>query len=456
MVVAEVSFTSRCGPTPTGFGRLLCALLRWLPLSLVLVLGTTLAQAEPLRLAPGVADQPLWPAVRVLVDAGNRFEAASLARAPSNFERPAIGVAGNLGRVDATIWLRAPLHVAGDEPLQRILEIDYPALNRVDVYLVRGGLIVSHQVLGNSLPMHERVLASRTLAAPLTLAPGDHELLLRVQTETSAVLPITLRTPASFMRYESRVQLVQGLIFGLGLCMLLYSLLHWLHLREGLFLHYALLLAGNGLFTLAFFGIGPQWVWPHWPALSMQVAPVGIMLAIAAAATFMISALGVREINLLAWRVLHAVAALALAGLAANLLGLLDYRASQTLVTVLGLTVPLVVLPLAFARARRGDRAAVLILAGWAFYMMGAFTTAGLLRGFIEPTFWSQHIYPFTLLVEMTAWMAVLGMRVQSIHRSADRAQLEADAQRRLAETDALTGLPQPTRAAIAPDQGAA
>jgi len=45
-------------------------------------------------------------------------------------------------------------------------------------------------------------------------------------------------------------------------------------------------------------------------------------------------------------------------------------------------------------------------------------------------------------MIEMTAWMAVLGLRVQSIHRNADRVQLEADAQRRLAETDALTGLP--------------
>ncbi|MCC6247759.1 MAG: GGDEF domain-containing protein, partial [Rubrivivax sp.] len=34
------------------------------------------------------------------------------------------------------------------------------------------------------------------------------------------------------------------------------------------------------------------------------------------------------------------------------------------------------------------------------------------------------------------------GLRVQRIHRDADRMQMEAEAQRRLAETDALTGLP--------------
>ena len=38
--------------------------------------------------------------------------------------------------------------------------------------------------------------------------------------------------------------------------------------------------------------------------------------------------------------------------------------------------------------------------------------------------------------------MAVLGLRVQTIHRSADRARLESETLRALSQTDALTGLP--------------
>ena len=69
---------------------------------------------------------------------------------------------------------------------------------------------------------------------------------------------------------------------GLALCMLLYSLAHWLGLRDPVFLDYALLLLGNSVFSLAYFGIGAQHLWPDAPGLSMQIAPMGIMLAVVA------------------------------------------------------------------------------------------------------------------------------------------------------------------------------
>jgi diguanylate cyclase (GGDEF)-like protein len=121
--------------------------------------------------------------------------------------------------------------------------------------------------------------------------------------------------------------------------------------------------------------------------------------------------------------------------------GLLGYRPAQSLVTVLGLVFTLGVLPVAFVRARRGERVASNMLFGWAFYILGAVTMAGLLRGYVEPTVWTQHLYPFSTTIEMSAWMAVLGLRVQTIHRKAVQTRVEADALRALAHTDALTGL---------------
>ncbi|MBK9135428.1 MAG: diguanylate cyclase [Betaproteobacteria bacterium] len=397
--------------------------------------------AAPALVVPAAADLVLWPAVTLLADPDQRFDAATLAAARERFARPE-GVPGNLGRRDETVWLRARLVVAGPAPLARVFEIDYPPLNRVDLYLLREGRVVSHQVLGNALRGSERPMQTRTHAAPLVLGAGEHEILLRVQTLSSMVLPMALRTEASFTRHEAHVQLVQGLVFGVALCMLMYSVLHWLNLRDVVFMQYALLLLGNLLFVLAYFGIGPQWLWPEWPELSTRVAPLGVLLAVAAGARFMDNTLVVREVSPFASRALRALVMLALLALAANLSGLSGYRATQSAATVFGLVVPLIVVPVAFVRARRAERIALAILAGWLVYFFGALSMAGLLRGRVEPHFLSQHLYPLSLLIEMTAWMAVLGLRVQRIHRDADRMQMEAEAQRRLAETDALTGLP--------------
>ncbi|MFO1267316.1 MAG: diguanylate cyclase [Rubrivivax sp.] len=437
---------------PAGHARAAGAAEHWLRRLARLALAWLLlaaaaapAAADPVQrlpVDPALEAIALWPAVTLLVDRGERFDAATLAREPARFARPESGAPGNLGRLDATVWLRVPLRVNGDAPVQRVLEIDYPPLDRVDVHLVREGRIVLQRVLGNHLRGSERPLASRTHALPLLLQPGDQELLLRVRTLSSVVLPMTLLSAASFTAHESRVQVVQGLFFGAALCMLMYSLVHWLNLRDRVFGQYALLLAGNMVFLLCYFGIGAQWLWPEWPALSTRLVLPGVLLAAAAGATFMNNALAVREVSAAAARLLRGIAALAMLGLAGYAFGLTGYGATQTLVTVLGVAVPAVVVPVAFVRARRGERTAAIVLAGWGVYLAGTFATAGLLRGHLEPTFWTQHLYPFTTMIEMTAWMAVLGLRVQQIHRDADRMQLEAEAQRRLAETDALTGLP--------------
>ncbi len=260
-----------------------------------------------------VDDRPsidVWPNVTLLADAEHRYTAEQLVASPQRFAAPT-GTASNLGRRAETIWLRVPVLVPGQPPgtphQRRVLEIDYPTLNLVELSVWRDGQRVASHRMGNRLALGDRPMATRTLSAPLELAPGPYVLLMRVQTLTSVVLPITLRSTEAFTRHESQVQLTQGLLLGLALCMMLYSLAHWLHLHDAVFLDYTLLLAGNTVFSLTYFGIGPTWLWPEWPQLSEQAAPMGIMLAVVAGTRFTRATLAVREVSvavdaLLAWR----------------------------------------------------------------------------------------------------------------------------------------------------------
>ncbi|MDO9072139.1 MAG: diguanylate cyclase [Rubrivivax sp.] len=398
------------------------------------------AAAQPL-LVDGRSAVPVWPAVTVLADAEGLLTPEQAVAAAALFKQPE-GTPSNLGRSASTVWLRFPLTVPGGETVRRVLQIDYPLLHRVDLYLLHDGQIAQHARMGSALRLSERAMNTRTHAAPLVLAPGAHEVLLRVHTQSSLVLPITLRTFEDFTAHESREQLVQGIAIGLALCMLMYSLTQGVGLRDTLFLDYALLVGANIVFTLAYFGIGAQYLWPEFPALSLKVAPMAVMVAVAAGTRFMSAALAVHEVSPFIARLLHGVSVGAVLALAATAFNLVDYRTAQTLVTVLGLSTTAMVLPAAYIRARSGERTAYYMLFGWAFYTLGAVVTAGLLRGLVEPTFLSQHVYPFSLMIEMAAWMAVLSLRVQAIHRNADRARVETETMRALAQTDALTGLP--------------
>ncbi|URI06912.1 sensor domain-containing diguanylate cyclase [Aquincola tertiaricarbonis] len=428
-------------------------LLRRFPLLLCcLVLVVGLGRASPALAAPGksatgpvqVDDRSritLWPAVTLRHDAEHNLPLEEVMAAPGLFQKP-VGTPANLGRMPDTLWLRIPLQVAGTAPVQRVFGIDYPPLDRVDVYLVAGGQVLSHVRMGSSLEHELRPLRSRTLAAPLDLPPGASELYVRVWARSSMVLPMTLRTPEAFAEHEARGQLLQGLLAGLAVAMLMYSIAHGVALRDGMFGYYALLLAGNMVFFMSYFGILAQHVWPHAPQLAQEISPQAVLIAVFGGSAFMSRALAVGEVSRWAARLLQLLGWIALAGLAAYHLGWMDFRAVQGLATLMGLLPTCIALPIAVLRARRGDRTATVMVLGWSVFLVGTAALVGTILGKLQPTFWALHLYPLATMCEMAVWMVVLALRVQAIHRHAERARVETHRLRDLAHTDALTGLP--------------
>ncbi|MCV2218515.1 diguanylate cyclase [Thauera sp. Sel9] len=421
--------------------KLLLFVCWWLGFAFAFAQAQPPPLSQPLHLDQHSTAVNVWPALGLLRDPVGTLAVEDVLAQRARFAAPE-STPGNLGRTADAVWLKLPLHVGGTQPLHRVLEFDYPSLNLVDVYLVADGRVLRHWRLGNQLRLSERPLPSRSHATRMDLPPGASELFMRVQTTSTMVLPITLRSAEDFTAHESQAQLLQGMFIGLALCMLLYSLAHWTSLHDTLFGYYAVLLGGNVVFLLSYFGIGPLYLWPDLPQLSQQIAPLGVLVSVAAATVFIRRALRVHEASRIADWLLRAVGMMAALGIAAALLGVLPYRSMQTLVTILGLATVGVAVPIAFLRTRQGEVAGRYMLAGWAVYCIGAATMAALLRGYIEPTFWAQYLYAASMMVEMAAWMGVLGLRVQAIHRSADRARVESDTLRALAHTDALTGLP--------------
>lgn len=239
------------------------------------------------------------------------------ARVASSRFRAPIGAQGPLGLSKVGVWLRLPLQVAPDSDGHWVLDIDYPPLNRVDIHLVASERVVQSATLGNLQPFANRPLASRSMALPLALAPAAQaELWLRVQTHGGLVLPISVSKPAEFHGRAMREQLLQGVLGGLGLCLVFYSLMQWVALREHLFGKYALLTTASVLFSVFQFGIGAQLLWPDQPWIERHAGSLCALLASAGSSLFVEHALRPH-----AWRpfglLMKAVAALLLASAAA-------------------------------------------------------------------------------------------------------------------------------------------
>lgn len=409
---------------------------------LSLTLAGTLAAAQaPLLLDRHVPTVDTWPALRVLADPTQELTLDGAQKRLDEFAVPAVPY-GNFGVRREALWLHAPVRRLGGSA-EWVLELDYAPLNRIDVYLVGASGVLRHAVLGNALAAEQRPMRSRGHAVTLEL-PRDVplQLYVRVQTTSSMIVPMRLYAQDAFVAQESSRQMLQGLLFGISLALLFYSLANGVSLRDPLYAQYAVMLIGVTTFFLSYTGIGHQYLWSQQTGLLGKIAPLGVLLAMVGGSLFAGNAMRVQVRHPWTHRGLQAVAAVAGTTIVLSVLGLLDYRPTQLIASLIGPIPVVLALRVALAQARAGDRVAVLMVIGWGAYTLGAISIALLLRGAIDADFAGQHLFQFCSLVEMFAWVRVLGMRVEDVRRDAERAQLEKDALHSLAHTDPLTGLP--------------
>ncbi|MFT3819047.1 MAG: diguanylate cyclase [Rubrivivax sp.] len=416
-------------------------LRRWLALALCLAAWQAPASAQTLLLDAATRSAPAWPALRMLADPSGTLTAAQVLARRAAFSVPD-GPHANLGPRAEPVWLLLSLRSSADAPSQWMLSVDYPSIDRVDVYQPSQP-DAAVQVIGRALPFALHPVPSAVHAARLTLAPGQaHELLLRVHTRSTMVLPITLSTPDAFYAAEAGRQLLQGLMSGAMLCLLLYGLTQWVSVRDGMFLAYALVTAGTGLFFFSYSGLGPQHLWGGNQWLSVNLAPLSVLFALVGACWFVERVLEVRQTQPWIARTLHALGLAGGLAALAFMAGLIDYPVAQRVATALGPLPMLLAIPVAWRRARSGQRVGAYMLLGWGAYGVATLTMAALLRGWVGANPWTENAFQAGAMFEMLMWMRVLAVRLEDLRASAQRAHIERDALRSLALTDALTGLP--------------
>jgi diguanylate cyclase len=338
-------------------------------------------------------------------------------------------------------WLRIPYSVAPGGDGTWIFDVDYALLQRIDLYDVRAGKVVRQVTLGNAQPYAARPMRGRSHAAPLELAAGaSGELLLRIDTPGARIVPLKLARVSAFHGRALHEQLLQGALGGLGAFLLVFSLVQWLHLRESLYLKYALLVTCSTVFSLHFFGIGEMYLWTDLAWIDLHFAGVTSMLAAAATALFVEEALA-SDLDPWLRRALRAVAAIQALGALAYALDWIDIRAVAVFMSTTGLAPALIGLPGAIARTRRGDSVGSWFLVAWLGYFVASAILVGVVRGRIGADFWTLHSFQFGATLDMLIFMRIALLRTAARHRDAQRAAEERDALFSLAHSDPLTGL---------------
>ncbi len=399
--------------------------------------------AQPLVLDDARARIDAWSAVTALGDTGKQMTLDDARVARDRFAAPTTAP-GTLGHRRDAVWLHLPLEVAAGSDGRWVLDLEYAVLNRADLYLLDAqGRLVRQARLGNLQPYAERPLPSRSHAVELALQPGArYEAWLRVETLGAMIVPLTLSKPPAFWQHALAEQMLQGLLAGLGLCLLFYSLLQWATLRDPLLPKYALLIGGGILFSLVQFGIGAQYLWTDRFWAETHLA--GIAALAAAAGTFLFVEDVLRGPERHRWfgPAMKGGAAFLAVVAVAYALDLIDVHAVSAVIGSVGLAPALIGLPGALKLARRGNPVGWLFIVAWVGYFVSTAVMVALIRGKLPANFWTLHSFQLGATLDMLLFLRVLALRLHAVHDEARRSAHERDSALSLAQTDPLTGLP--------------
>ena len=211
-------------------------------------------------LSPARLDNPelrlsLGPHMSYLEDPRGTLRLQEVQATPAEHFQAVNADHANLGKSTSVWWLRVELDNLNKHPLPGFLEVNYPLLDNLQVYLRGPDGQVREQSSGDLQPFTARPVKVRNFWFPLQLEPGRSQLLLRIDTTSTVFLPVFFSTYAASAQAQEDLMAWNGAFYGMLFAMVFYNLFLFLSLREATYFWYVVYGLNVGMLGACFDGM---------------------------------------------------------------------------------------------------------------------------------------------------------------------------------------------------------
>ncbi|MFT3926022.1 MAG: 7TM diverse intracellular signaling domain-containing protein [Myxococcales bacterium] len=278
--------------------------------------------------------------------------------------------APGFGFTNSAYWVRLRVVNRGESERPWLLELAYPHLDQVTLFVPLGNGEWQRKVTGDHVPFSQRDLDTRNFVFSLSEpAHADRTYYLRVRTSGSLNLPLVAWSTLAFLEHQDRELSVIFMFYGLMLVMAVYNAFIFFFVRQREYLFYALYIVSLLIFQATLNGHTFQHLLGNQIWLANHVLPFSIGLSFTWTALFQANYLNIPE-SMPGWSRFVKVAAWG-SGLLA-LFGLVGpYAWSIRVLVVTGAVLTMLAPILTYRMARGGHRGAKLYLLAWSALILG-------------------------------------------------------------------------------------
>ncbi len=301
----------------------------------------------------------------------------------------------------SAVWLRLRVDNPTAHTREWLLEIAYPHVDVLELYVPapHGGF--EKRVSGDRRPFRERDLPYRDVVFRIFQPPGAATYYLRAQTTGSLNLPLRAWGPESFVGHLNVEQPALWMFYGVFLAIALYNLFIFISVRQFAYFTYVAHMLSYALFQFVLNGLAFQYLWPNAVWWANQCMPALIALGLFTGTHFHRSFLDLKRHlpktdRAIAWLGTYA----SCAAIAISLV--VPYAIGIRAVVVLGVGVIAVALFSTTRLVLRGHRPAYFYAVAWGLLLLGIL--AYLLK--------TMNILPTNVVTE---WAIQLGASLECI-----------------------------------------
>ena len=205
----------------------------------------------------------------------------------------------NLSYQNKMLWLRIPLSAIEKHPDLHYLVVRNPHINYIGAWVLKGDSVVQEFPLsGDRFVFKQRAFIHPDFV--FYLPQKDQHLfsyLLLIDKRNEQLnIPVHFLTDDGFLIYNRIKNLLTGLMMGIGLFLILFSLFLYVQMKERLYIYYAVYIALVFFYIFSDYGYSFMYFFPDHPSLPDFTRPMAISFATPIYMFFVLALLNTRKL----------------------------------------------------------------------------------------------------------------------------------------------------------------
>lgn len=321
----------------------------------------------------------------------------------------------NFGFSVSAYWFRFDIFNNSEYQRQALIEIPAPYLDNVSIARLfdeqthQASEIAQQYTLGDAYSFYQRPLDHENLVVPLMLEPGNNPILIKAISQGSIKMPINVWSPSGFAVNNGKLQLIQGIWFGVIAIMVVFNLFLYTRLKDLSYLYYVCLAGSFLMFQLSLSGYGFAYIWPEQIGWNSRSVTLFISLSNLFSSLLLIQYLNLRTFSPALFKLMLIITSVNIILVAVTLL--LPYTQSVRINSAMVMVNSICSIVIGFSSWLRGNQYAPYFCLAWTSAFIGVSVLSLGKFGLLPSNYWTENAGQIGMITMMALFSFALASR---------------------------------------------